>query len=1753
MAIDPNAVNNPAKAKINPLLGNVEGSPVFGDTMVPTEGGPLEDDGEPSTGPWDNWEDDGSSSGGDPFTIGGVVPATDTQETPDEDALIHWDDSFKESDVDRVNQEEDIEFGPDTGEDSGLPLEGKPAQTRAARFQFALGSDASHEELINAIRTGTEKQLRERIATVEDLKDRQAKFDLIREKASSGKPITPEDVAIMAGISSFQPFNDPATIIERKYAQNYVGTLFGLNTNSNSVMQQAFRENPEGLSRQMGVAEEVTARQEVIKTILEEISETYEKQGWGGWFVDQAKMIFPLYSAAKLKLSTSGTESLRKGEIIADLISKYWSLPLPKMAEGMRKELMNLTKDNPSLAREVALATLHYTTQDKNLENFFTVLDAATFPGVGMATRGVGKGVQVVAGTTKEVVEGTIGAPKAVVGSIPNKPLENSVNEALKAGIKANATPEVRPAQVLNDVGDVEKSSTITNIESVKRAIGELNGISPKIDKVFESIKARVPSLANPSRMVEGQPTNLARARVEVFSQNLARLTDNFVTKMADEVKIGRTPDQALMVMVKEAYESIVRHRANHLNDLVLDVSWTRPDETIVNAGSVVVHLGDRSLKPFDTMQDALRVAEHDYGFLKGTYGAEQNGIGGWTIKLTQPLDETLPAVRQSINLGGNRQEPSMASTLLGAIRSGDDRVSAFQRGNRLATIHGKSDMDRIVKDFVKEVGRMNNKATRELEAVMRVDKMEINQTLSVKHGQEIRGVFRENVGDFEQAFKTEHGKYPTEQQIKAYFVMKRLHEVDYIIRNMNAYRSMSRLGWQEVIIKDTGLNNEGLAVNFTDRFHAKILDRLPMDSAHDGGVVIHTAGQSPRTFRLQEIKSNPALRTEVEELQAQGYKVVHNVNPVRSPLNGRLSNNDVVFVLTKNVEIHPLREVQIPFRPGWHSNYPQTDFVKQARVLESGGEAMSVSPDGQALKTAPKINKYVEDLTLYGFHSSGPAKKYAKVMEEARQALVRNDIKALENIKELPMSVKEFIKAFKPDGDNPPRYNLNSPFAHVRDGEFVGKVHEGLMRQSFPNFENLIDSPFNEMKLIDKKFMGQRSGPLQTVVERFDDAGVPSHTLGLADEFDPLQSMKQTVANITRSRYFDDYKTSHTEAWVQQFGHLLNVTKEDLAANPSYYLHNAESFISRTTDFAEARLAMDSRKALLELIGTPDTLGQGLDHLRSQMLNQVYEKKGMEAMNNTARKYIRKEDQEASGLLRSIAFHPNIGMFNPYQLFQNTMTTVNAIAIAGPVNGFKGAASVLPMRWAAYNENVLEKMAQFSTAYGWKPEWFKEAFQELKRSGRLSIEGEHTWKNSVDSPSVINTKWGDFLDAGLTFFKEGERATRIASHSMAYLEWRSANPRALLTDTTRREILARGDLMAGNMTRASNASYQYGLTSVPAQFTSYFTRLAEQMTGKRLTAAEKARVIGLNSAVYGVPIGVLGASGLGSITGGQFPFAETLRQEMYKRGVEMSDPAVDAFMTGVLGVTARAVTGVPTDLSGKVGPSGGQILKDLLYSDKSVIESFFGASGSTVGSLWRSLDPGMKWAMSMFRSGDNTTFNLRPEDGANILRNIKSADHVINIYWAVKYQQYFSKTGQLDTSATQEFSPTQAVFRALTGGVPADMTDRVILQGVNIDRQKLVKETIKKTAPDVAAALKAASEGDYDLAETYRQRVMYIFTLGDFTPQEMGQAWGAASNLYRSRIDKVRQDFYTKGPASKREKMFETFQNEMQNRGETK
>ena len=281
---------------------------------------------------------------------------------------------------------------------------------------------------------------------------------------------------------------------------------------------------------------------------------------------------------------------------------------------------------------------------------------------------------------------------------------------------------------------------------------------------------------------------------------------------------------------------------------------------------------------------------------------------------------------------------------------------------------------------------------------------------------------------------------------------------------------------------------------------------------------------------------------------------------------------------------------------------------------------------------------------------------------------------------------------------------------------------------------------------------------------------------------------------------------------------------------------------------------------------------------------------------------------------------------------------------------------------------------------------------------------------------------------------------------------------------------------------------------------------------------------------LYGVPIGVTGAAGLGALTGGQIPWHENIREAMMSRGIDMSRWDVDAFNSGITGMVGRLITGEPNTISEKVGPGGSSFLKNLLFEDKKAIDLFFGASGQKGAQVWESLDPFMKKAMSPFRA-DDRDYPLRAEDALGLIRNIKSVDNALAIYYATNYGKAYAKNGQ----ALGDMNTVQAIFQAVSGGQPRSIGDLYLMADANKDRKELVRKVTEIAARDGDAYPKALIDGNESAINEYGRRIATHMDLAELTMKERASVWQAIGNKHKDRFNQVRYDYYIRNAPANR------------------
>lgn len=1541
---------------------------------------------------------------------------------------------------------------------------------RTAKIQFALGDKAPSPEVTsNALATGKEADLRAGIAAQKDSEDQAAKVEVIKRAAADGslanwKPEVVEQVV------RNQPKNDPAIIIEQAYARALTTLVPQIGNPSESVVNRAIKEDVGHVAHKADVAEALITKQEIAKSAAEDYAAIAKEQSWSGWAVDKAKTLasFGMYDWYKTYNAVTPVDGILKGNNWAEQIQYLYTLPPSEMHKALHSTLDKLARDNPSLASEFAEAAVSFSASDQFLTNLGNVTDIALTVPVGRIVRS-GKAIaeSLAKGGEKEM-------------------LKESTTAAYQSAVVANAPVKTDIAAAMSRMGDVGAAATHNTAKRLAEVITK-----EETPLLPEQAQARLPSLFNPGSI--GNSTSLSALQTQKVVSLIEANTDTVVRRISDLIKINRLPEDAERIAIDEMKQKLT-DRFAHVNNSVADVRWeiTPAEHHPSNVTHVSMLLGDREGIGFDDQYRAWRWAKSVLKLNDDDINVEQNGVK-FFIKVTRPVDETSPGVRQALTIDTKAQTPQgLGHAYLGWLGSGNSRISMEQIENRIVAASGSSALVAMMKNIAKPIGALNKGEYKRLIRIMEDNRADIDPITNVA------GTFHTTIADLDRAYQRLHGQSVTEKEAKAYFSAVQLNDIDYTMRNLNLYRDRARQGIETIQVFDKATDAAGRTTfQKSQKFLGKLIDELPIEASrnHPATVAIHRSGEKPEVLEMSMLNTPERVKY-IKDLQNDGYKIIQTHNPSRTVLE-KFGNDNINFIITKDVERSPLNPVQLPYRPGWHQEYDQQWYVKQAKVKKV--EKLETNPDGTLAPTGITKHFYEGDVTAMAHTTEAEAKEWASKFEIARQILNGERPGDLADYlrKELPIfNYNHFVSKFEPKDGKPAVFDKNTPFTHTFTGKYTTDMadHAEVLKGRFENLYDEIRSPWNLMANENKKFVGQRDEVLDTV-KNIGTKDNPVFQLAEASMIDPMSSLSRGMHDVMRNKYMVDYKHSAVEQWMSEFGHLLSgpSSKEDMWANAVTYLHQGNFVQGDPSNYAKLNAAKQSRRAILEFLGTESPDKMSLNTFRQEIANTIY-KIAPPKYSELVNPYILSTTKDPIRLMQGFAFHTSFFM-NPFQGLQNAMVMANALALGGLKSGLPGFRAGWGMQMLRYNsgEAGLEAVAKVS---GWEKKWVKEAWDGIQDTGRLFVEGEHAWKDDLADPRFFQGTFGNVLDKGQFFFREGERVGRLTAWATAYHEWRIANPEAVFDATAIAKVLARSDDMTVNMTRASKAAWQQGIFAVPTQFWAWNARNTELMLGRwqnGLSVMDRAKLISMNSLLYGVPLGAAAP-----MVGGFFNPWDSMRQYFVDKGWNVNDKAFDALYGGLIGMAYHQATGRPGNLNETLGLGGSNLVKDMFDDNKSLGKWLVGVAGTRMFDAATSTKP---FARYLYQTvfGDSEKFQLTVDDFLDVARNIKIVDTSAKALMALNSGKYITKNG----AYLGDVSTTETLLNVFTNSLPRALTDPKAMQDVTKTRETMIQEGSKELQKNVTAAVIAAINGDEKMANVYRRRANTLVEAMDLRPDE--------------------------------------------------
>ena len=1549
------------------------------------------------------------------------------------------------------------------------------AKNRGDKAAFGLEDPTTTSEMLaSGIASGTEDKLRRDTVQRELLKDRELKARIVSEVLSSKKPeeaVSLEEVAFIKQLSK-SDIHNPDTIWEKKFATNVTNSVASLKENSS--LRDAAKTNSEDVMNLLDLHQGVIEKKEIAQKVLENIEQRRANMGYIAKGADLAETFVTFLSWFHLQNSTGGDtgpkSSFLSGSNLSEQLDYLHSLPPERFQRELKRVVDDLWTKNSLDALTFARSATAYSTTDKYLNNLFSIVDIASIVPTGVLTR---SGSRLLKGGSKEKLI------EDVTKSAESSALKD-VAEGLKETLKATGKRTLDEGEVVTAVGDIEKGSIINAVKSVQAKLAEND-----VAGLSKSLEQEMPSLFNPNRIVKGYTGNLGSAALSRITSALPQSAKSLLAVMTDTPNLATLNTAQITKGVMQTVERLIQNTPVTA-DAFLDVAHIAPETSIANVHDVLISIGTPKGALFETRKNAEHFAKSQYRLMDGSYEIKPHGLG-YKIEVKKTIDETTPEVLQLSLTTNNTTPKDLVTALTGAMRSPEDTLSGVHRASRHVVVNGSQEISRLIKEGAKDLGALNRTERLAFEKVARANRdIEINSE---------RGYFYQDLNEFEQGYKDLIGSYPTEKEAKAYFQYVQLNDIDLFINNNNIYRAKARAGIESISVKKGVFNSK--TKKFTKEvqapFEGKFVSSIPeRDGVQRNILFVEENG------RTRVTKGNVISYKQVrEKVSKEGFKIVQVADPT-SDLKGLVPDGRPVhFIVVKDVSSGPIPYQQIPKRPGGHVMYPQEWYTKQANISKFED---SVSYNG--------------DTSIFAHSTEAEGRKFSSAMEAARQALAKKNMKRVAELVEenLPFTVDEFKALFEDSAHLPPRLRLDAPIVYTRAGQRT--KDSTTIKSMFPDAIDNTVHPDSLVANIDRQYMSERGMTLDSIVKGSGSESEPIFQLEKSKLMDPLATITRSISSLSRAKLLDQYKIQATENFVEEFYTILDQPLSELRKNPYEALLNPRW--SNTVDRHVLGAAKNYRRAALSLLRQQSETQKSLNWVRSKLLNGVYDKFGFKSA-EFVDEHLLSLIKDPTIFMRNVAFHSKLGLFNPVQAFLQSQTLTHIVAIAGPQVGGTSLMGSTLMRFAGLtlDESVVRSLAKKSEAFGWKADDFIESYNEMKRSGIYNVGGEVAVRDDWLSPKLFQSSVGKFLDKGTIFFTEGERIVRITAWNAAYLEWRSANPTARITNGVRANILRRQNDLSLNMTYASNAMWQRGPLSVPTQFFGYQARLMEQFLGKRLTREEKLRAFSTYAMMYGLPVAIGAPLGV-------YPWYEDIRAGLLERGINADEGALSAILDGLPSTALRLATGLDENYGERYGPGGLSFFKDVFNGETSALEIAFGASGSILGDMLSSTEPGWNAIRSVF-SDSNETYPLVPEDFINAFSNISSINNTTKMVFALNTGKYVSK----NQMRMGDVTPIEAVLMGVAGLEPQRFTDTFIKLNSLTELKDAQKEAEKQVVKYLRLGFSAKTEEEK--ARYFKAAKLHL-VMGGFRPDQYADIFRNASRT-DDFYSKMNWDFVTKGP----------------------
>jgi hypothetical protein len=1159
----------------------------------------------------------------------------------------------------------------------------------------------------------------------------------------------------------------------------------------------------------------------------------------------------------------------------------------------------------------------------------------------------------------------------------------------------------------------------------------------------------------------------------------------------------------------------------------------------------------------------------------------EQQGIG-YYVRYTVPIDERAPSVRRlytenpdnaSVATRGDKFE-QWRNALSGVLRIADDTLSKNEvRQRKAATFpvsnfvellrregdiiadvaKGKLTLDPLTGETIRETVNpfTNRKYAQEFNEVLDYGRKAINPDTNKP------GYFFQNPDDLAQYYQSTYGRLPFDAEYRGYFAYTRVLAYDWVLRNLTEYKYKARMGVEQHTF--SYLDSKGNPVK-SDPIEGTRMSSMP----HGDDPILVADGIPEGAKLLNSSQISKDLRKNLDDQISTGQLVVFRIYaPERRPLEdfaNVVGDQRVRYVVARDVKTEPLSYSQIPRQQGGHFDYDYNRWVKQPIIREEtvGGKTRHI---------------FEGDNTVMAVYNGTDGNLFASTLNKIAKHLKDGDEAAAEAAakKTFPEDWAKIKSWFQDQRDSQGKItrralSLDHPFQVVSTNKRTIDS-SGDLEKMYTNPETghstFVDGTRSgsDAKQFQTRYTEERDAEGLFETKNIGTVNDPIFKFEPAKMVDPIPSINRAMNNIIRTTFLDDYKIYAVENWIREAARYLKIDEDMLRSSPFYHFKTALENFRTDIPFPVRQNLTNNWKKIEDFVGRPSWF-DNMVHKAAQDLDDAAATGGIKKM-NLIPSYLLSNGVVDNPVrwMRSAAYHAVMGFYNINQLFVNMMS-FTLMAPLSPTHVTGGIHGAYLHALSNINPSMIEHLEKqawkidFPGVKTFRPGWWKEARQELENSGFNKVGGEYIDLNDQLSSNFIRNRWAKIAENSTIFFNKTEKFVRTGAWYTAYLEFKHQNPTKILSLADKQWILNRADDLSMNMSRASNSVWTSGLGSLPLQFFNYTKHAAEMFWGKRIgdttadRALTRARLIGFNSLLFGVPTGI-------AVTG--LPVQDFLRKQAidklgYNPGQSIAWDAVIAGLPAVIGgiVTGQGdyTKGNQYNIGPRYGMNGLTQVNDALLSDKTWLQLISGVSGQLVTNTWENIQPFFSATASWIRGDkpeDAKYFKLTPEHIINAAKEIRSVERADRFYLALTTGHWFQKNGAM----VEPTSPLNAAFMAITGLDPQESSDVFLKNEIKDGEMKNQKLAMKRAIKEWRMGIWAKYRNDPENGDFHQNNALALLEAAGYPIEKRASFIAIANKGMESIISSTNQKYYLRdNPIDKQEQRTEQYRHYLQTRG---